>query len=132
MGVKFKVTGLRELERALRRTEKRVEKATESVMRQAAKAIMRESVNTVSIDTGALQASGMWFQVGTGYNAVITVGHGFPVFGFYDDSGREKNPAEYAVYHHEGVNPWFEGSVYTVAPTIHLLVTQRISKALRG
>lgn len=132
MGARFKVTGLRQLEAALRRVEKRLERATESSMRHVAKVIMRESTATVNIDTGALQASGMWYQEGTGYNSVITVGHGFPAAGFYDERGREKVPSEYAVYHHEGHNPWFEGAIYAVAPEIHLIVQQRLAKAVRG
>jgi hypothetical protein len=125
---RLKLTGLKSLERAMDRTVRDYGKKMEAGLREAAKVLIREATDTVRIDTGALKASGMWYQVGKDWNTVITVGYGFPTFGFYDEYGREKVPSQYAVYHHEGTNPWFETAVRDMEKKMSDAIFTRVSK----
>ena len=125
---RLKLTGLKSLERAMDRTVRDYGKKMEAGLRESAKVLIREATDTVRIDTGALKASGMWYQVGKDWNTVITVGYGFPTFGFYDEYGREKVPSQYAVYHHEGTNPWFETAVRDMEKKMSDAIFTRVSK----
>lgn len=102
--MKMSVTGVAALVRGLRQYEKRAAKAFNKAMKPASKLLVATAKPLAPIDTGALRASGVWWVEGTGFSSVAIVGFGGPVDGFYDDWGREKVPAEYAVYQHE--NPW--------------------------
>jgi hypothetical protein len=53
------------------------------------------------MDTGALRESGDYFQTKDNGVTETVIGYGFPVTGFIDEYGREKDPSLYAVYQHE-------------------------------
>jgi hypothetical protein len=125
---RLKLTGLKSLEKAMDRTVRDYGKKMETGLREAAKVLIRESSSTVEVDTGALKASGMWFQTGKNWDTVIIVGYGFPTFGFYDEYGREKVPSEYSVYHHESGSFWFETAVRDMERRMSEAIFTRVSK----
>ena len=102
--MKYKVTGVAALTRALNQYEKRAASGFVKGLKKSAKLVVDTARPLAPIDTGALRASGVWFVHGSGFATVAIAGFGAEVDGFYDDRGREKIPAEYAVYQHE--DPW--------------------------
>lgn len=110
---KAKLLGVAAFGKALDKHGNALGKALHRGIREASQILWQEADDTVRIDTGALQASGMWYIEGSGWNTVSIVGYGHLVYGFYDDYGREKTPELYAVRHHEEVIPWFEMAVFT-------------------
>ena len=126
--MRAKLLGVEAFAKALVRHEKRLGDALTKGLRAAATILINEATDTVRIDTGALQASGMWYQENSGWRTEITVGYGFPVAGFYDEWGREKDPAVYAVYHHDGYNPWFEQAVLDTTPQMADAIFKHMEK----
>lgn len=102
--MKYRVSGVAALTAALKRYEKKAATGFEKGAKKGAKLIVNTARPLAPIDTGALRASGVWFAEGSGFSTVAIAGFGAEVDGFYDDRGREKIPAEYAVYQHE--DPW--------------------------
>jgi hypothetical protein len=98
--MKVKVEGIKELEKALLKYHKDTGKAYAQGLRGVARQIRKDSTALAPIDTGALRASGDYFVEGSGWDAVAVIGFGFPVSGFFKD-GRERVPAQYAVYQHD-------------------------------
>ena len=102
--MKYRVSGASALVAALKSYEKRAASGFQKGLKQGAKLVVDTARPLAPIDTGALRASGVWFAQGSGFATVAFAGFGAEVDGFYDDRGREKIPAEYAVYQHE--DPW--------------------------
>jgi hypothetical protein len=98
--MKVKVEGIKELEKALRQYHRDTGKAYAQGLGGVARQILKDALDITPVDTGALRASGDYFVEGSGWNAVAVIGFGFPVSGFYKD-GRERVPAQYAVYQHD-------------------------------
>lgn len=98
--MKFKIEGIPALEKGLKQQNKAYGKAFAAALPTIAREILAEAIPMTPVDTGALRASGDYFVEGSGWNAVAVIGFGFPVSGFFKD-GRERVPAEYAVYQHD-------------------------------
>ena len=98
--MKYKIEGIPALEKALKQQNKAYGKAFAATLPTIAREILAEAIPMTPVDTGALRASGDYFVEGSGWNAVAVIGFGFPVSGFFKD-GRERVPAQYAVYQHD-------------------------------
>ena len=93
--MKFKLEGIAELAKALRKYDRDIGRAYARGLNGVAEAIFDDADETVPVDTGALKASGDYWVEGTGWNAVGYVGYGLQVEGF------TRIPANYAVYQHD-------------------------------
>lgn len=98
---RFKLEGKREFMAALKKHHRDLNKAFARGSAQAADYLLDTIEYLVPLDTGALRESGDWFQIKENGTTVTIIGYGFPVSGFYDEWGREKDPSQYAVYQHE-------------------------------
>lgn len=101
MKPKFKLSGIRELEAALRRYDRDAGRAYARGLEGIATKILEDATELAPVDTGALRASGVHWIEGSGWNAVAWVGFGAEVEGYFDKHGRERIPANYAVYQHD-------------------------------
>lgn len=93
--MKFKLEGIAELAKALRKYDRDIGRAYARGLNGVAREIWKEANDFVPVDTGALRASGDFWVEGTGWSAVGYVGYGLDVEGF------TRIPANYAVYQHD-------------------------------
>jgi hypothetical protein len=98
---RIKIEGIRELKAALNKYRADAGKAFRRGCAEAAQMLLDNTEELVPLDTGALRASGDFFQEEKGWQTVTSVGYGFPVSGYLDANGLEKNPSYYAVDQHE-------------------------------
>lgn len=96
-----KLEGKKEFLSALKKHGRDLNKAFKRASGMAADELLYNIDELVPLDTGALRASGGWFQLQEGGCIVTVIGYGFPVSGFIDEKGREKDPTLYAVVQHE-------------------------------
>lgn len=101
--MKVKVYGIPELYKALKSHQRALGAAFEHVSADVADTFLRRNDVFVPLETGALRASGVWVQEGSGFNTVTFVGYGADPEGSFYRQGRDtpQEPHLYAKYQEE-------------------------------
>lgn len=102
---KIKLEGVGDFKRALGKAHRDLGRSFVAASERAAHSLLTETAPLVPIETGALLASGQFFQDGKGWQTQTIIGYGFDIAGMpgpvYRRGDQEKVPAEYAVIQHE-------------------------------
>ena len=108
--MKVKVEGIKELDKALQRYIKDLGHAFKQASADAADTFLHSTDVFVKYETGALRASGIWFQENDGFRTETIIGYGAtPEFPFYrqnpDGSYRNEpqEPEKYAARQHDDI-----------------------------
>jgi hypothetical protein len=111
--MQVKIEGIKELEKALDRYAKSLGKAFKEASADAADTFLHSTDIYVKYETGALRASGIWFQENDGFQTETIIGYGAtPEFPFYRvfPSGRTvlQEPEKYAARQHDEIESALE------------------------
>lgn len=101
--MKVRIEGLPQLHKALKAHQKALGNAFEHVCADAADTFLRRNDVFVPVETGALRASGIWVQEGSGFGTVTIIGYGADPEGSFYRQGRDtpQEPHLYAKYQEE-------------------------------
>lgn len=99
--MKAKITGEKELLKALKKYQTEQGKKFKAAAQDAAELILEKTSPLVPFETEALKNSDGWFQIGRGWGTETIIGFGFEVTG-YRRRGRQEDqePRLYAVRQH--------------------------------
>jgi hypothetical protein len=111
--MKVKVEGIKELDKALGRYVKALGHAFQQASADAADTFLHNTDVYVKYETGALRASGIWFQENDGFRTETIIGYGAqPEFAHYRvfPSGRTvlQEPEKYAARQHDDIESALE------------------------
>jgi hypothetical protein len=140
--MKVKIEGLKELERALDRYVDRLGKAFQQSSADAADTFLHNSDVYVKYETGALRASGVWFQESSGFQTETIIGYGatpeFPHYRVFPN-GRTvlQEPEKYALRQHDDIEPalhpgtqwhWMDHGVSMFRPIMVGLIVEEMRR----